>query len=118
MIEVTGPYVATVPIPHSASRSDHGVVHWPTKKLPKLPCMPSAELREAKFDVCATLFERSIEMFASICAHALSPAPRLSRARTPTLDACDATSQADLLPTPGAVASPYFILLIDMWMVP
>src|SRR5688572_16177013 len=108
-------------MPHSASRSAHGVVHWPAKKLPKLPCRPIAELREAKFEVCATLFERSIERLASTCAHALSPPPRLSRARTPILEACDATSHADLLPVPTpatAVPSSYLILLIDMWMVP
>src|SRR5688572_19333091 len=113
MIDVIGPYVATVPIPQSASRSAHGVVHWPTKTLPKPPCRPTAELREAKLDVCAMLFERSMDALVSTCAHAVRPPPRLSRARTPTFEACDATSHFDTDGTPP-VPSSYFILFSDM----
>src|SRR5574339_707748 len=109
-------------MPHSASRSAHGVVHWPTNTLPKPPCMPTAELRDAKLEVCATLFERSIEALVSPCAHALNPPPRLSRALTPMLEACEATSHFDTEAGPPApvvsVPASYFILLTDMWMVP
>ena len=79
--------------------------------------MPTAELRDAKFEVCARLFERSIAALVSTCAHALNPPPRLSRARTPTFEACDATSNFDTEGNPVEL-SPYFILLSDMWMVP
>src|SRR5262245_5390967 len=110
-------------MPHSASRSAHGVVHWPMKKLPKPPWIPTAELREAKLEVCATLFERSIDALVSTCAQAERPAPMFSRARTPMLEACEATSHFDAdgmfaPPAAAGVPSPYFMLLMDMWMVP
>src|SRR3954462_7329109 len=37
--DVTGPNTLTWPTAHRASMSAHGVVHWPTKTLPKPPCM-------------------------------------------------------------------------------
>src|SRR5580765_3546241 len=81
MIEVTGPQKPTVPMLHRASRSAHGVVHWPKKTLPKPPWRPTAELREA--GVIATLFDRSIGAFCSIWNQAVRPAPMLSRPRKP-----------------------------------
>src|SRR4051794_35271734 len=44
--EVTGPKTLTWPTAQSESRSAHGVVHWPTNTLPKLPWMPAAEFRD------------------------------------------------------------------------
>src|SRR6185503_1695918 len=101
-------------MPHSASRSAHGVVHWPRKMLPQPPWMPIAELRDAKLEVCATLFERSIEALVSTWIHAVWPAPMFSRARTPTLEACDATSHFETDGIPDVLA-PYFIWFSDMW---
>src|SRR6266852_1323141 len=81
MSDVTGPQKPTVPMPHSASRSAHGVVHWPRKTFPNPPWMPIAELRDA--GLTAWLDERSSGAFCSICTHALNPPPRLSLLRTP-----------------------------------
>src|SRR3954465_9903146 len=92
IIEVTGPKPPTVPIAQRASRSAHGLVHWPRNTLPKLPCTPTAEFREAKPDVCATLFERSNAAFVSTWNHADRPPPRVSRPRTPTFEAALVTS--------------------------
>src|SRR5215510_7678599 len=65
MMEVTGPQPPTVPMPHSASRSAHGVVHWPMNTLPQLPWIPTAELRDAIPEVFAMLFDRSIPALVS-----------------------------------------------------
>src|SRR3954471_24527627 len=92
MTEVTGPKPPTVPMAHRASRSAHGLVHWPRKTLPKPPCTPTAEFREAKPEVWATLFERSSAAFVSTWNHADRPPPRVSRPRTPTFDAALVTS--------------------------
>src|SRR5262245_35185559 len=98
MLAVTGPPPPTVPLPPSAPRSADGVFHWPMNTLPQLPCMPIAELREAIPEVFAMLFDRSNPALVSICIHAVFPPPTLSRARKPTLEACDATSHFDTEP--------------------
>ena len=93
MIDVIGPKPPTVPMPHSASRSAHGVVHWPMKKLPQLPWKPTAELREA--GVMATLLERSIGAFCSIWNHAVWPMPMFPGRGYRSSSACDCTSHFD-----------------------
>src|SRR4051812_47095949 len=64
MSDVTGPNTLTWPIAQSESRSAHGVVHCPTNTLPKPPCKPAAELRDATVTDCVS--SRSRGAFCSI----------------------------------------------------
>src|ERR1700741_2982601 len=97
MIDVTGPNTLTCPIAQSESRSAHGVVHWPTKMLPKPPWKPAAELREASVTACVA--SRSSGAFCSTWNHAVNPAPTCSLPRTPKFDAGACTSAFDTDPT-------------------
>src|SRR5215510_7669492 len=100
MIDVTGPNTLTCPMAQSESRSAHGVVHCPTKMLPKLPWNPAAELREAR--TTAWVASRSSGAFCSIWNHAVNPALTCYLPRTPKLDDGAWTSAFD---TEGTVVS-------------